>query len=352
MKPRTVVLLVLSIVCGLAASFLTVQYIRPRNVTVLVAVKPIPRGAPIADYASLFAPNEFPANTALPPNCITSLDQLRDRAAESIVRQGLNAGEPLSADNIVDRRQAGLKWILKPGFVGMAIRATAESSFFGLLEPDSHVKVIGVHKVGGEKRSTILMKNVRVLAVDRAVDMVPAGKERAAIPAVITLEVTDDEARRLAQEEGSLTLAVMSPDDLADRRGDEVEKPAPTPAAKEPVRRRVLVATGPLPRGTELKDLPMLFKEAEVPEELVPDNAIASVKQLTGKEGLRVVKPMKAGEPLSLDYLMLPAAEPDRGVLTIIDGKTHRVYARRPNGRVHLIETIRMGEEEETPSKK
>ena len=351
MKPRTVVL----------SSF---HRVRPRRVLPDRPVHPVSatsrcwwrpnrsHAAPIADYTNLFVPSEFPANTALPPNCITGLDQLKDRAAESIVRQAMNAGEALSADDVVDRRQAGLKWILKPGFIGIAIRATAESSFFGLLEPDLHVKVIGVRKLaGGERRSIILMKNVRVLAIDRAVDLMPVGKERVAVPNVITLEVTDDEAKRLAQEEGALTLAVMSPDDLADRRGEEIDKPAPVPVAKQAVRKRVLVATGPLPRGTELKDLAMLFKEADVPEDQVPDNAITSVSQLTGKEGLRVVKPMKVGEPLSFDYLMLPATELER-VLTITEGMTRRTYARKPNGRLHLVETIRMGEEEgETPKK-
>lgn len=352
MKPRTLVLLTLSIVCGLAASYLTAQFLRPRTVTVLVATRPIPRGASIADYTNLFTPHEFPANTALPPNCIASPDQLKERAGESIVRQAMNAGEALSADNVIDRRQAGLKWTLTPGYVGLAIRATAESSFFGLLEPDTYVKVLGVRKpAGNEKRSVILMKNVRVLAVDRAMDMTPAGKEKSAVPNIITLEVTDEEAKRLAQEEGTLALAIMSPDDLADRKGEEVDKPArptPAPVVKQPVLKKVLVATGPLPRGTELKDLAMLFKEREMPEEQVPDNAVTSLDQIA-REGLRVVKPMKAGEPLSLDYLILPTAEAER-LLTITDPRSRRTYARKPDGRVRLVETIRMAEEgEESP---
>lgn len=347
MKPRTLVLLTLSIVCGLAASYLTAQFLRPRTVTVLVATRPIPRGAALTDYSNLFVPSEIPANTTLPANCVVSYDQIKDRARDTILKQALHTGDPLSADNLIDRRQAGLVWNLRPGYTGLAIRATPESSFFGLLEPDNYVKVLGVRKLpGGEKRTVILMKNVRVLAVDRAMEMTAANTQKSGVPSIITLEVTDDEAKRLAQEEGALTLGVMSPNDLNDRQGETVAAPVvkTTPEVRTPTMKRVLVSAGPLPRGATLRDLAMIFQEREVPEEQVPENAVTSTTQL--REGLTVVKPMKAGEPLSLDYLMAPPAEPE-SLLTIIGDKTRRVYARKPDGRARLVEMIHTSDDAE-----
>src|SRR5262249_4875429 len=154
--------------------------------------------------------------------------QLKDRARDCIVKQGMNAGEPLSLDNVVDRKQAGLGWSVRDGYSGLAVKATPESSFFGLLEPDNFVKVINVRKgPNGETKPTILLKNIRGLAVEQTLDTAPV-RERG-LPTVITLEVTDDEAKklRLAQEDGPLTLAIMSQSEGQDRTGDKDTPLAP-----------------------------------------------------------------------------------------------------------------------------
>jgi Flp pilus assembly protein CpaB len=356
---RTIVLLVLSIVCGLAASYMTAQYLRPHNVTVLVAAKPIPRSASIADYQNFFTPTEFPGNTSLPANCLTSYEQVRERARDGVLRQAMNQGEPLSADYIVDRRQS-ISTLLRPGYNAIGVRATPESSLFGLLEPESYVKVLAVRKLaGGEKKIVILMKNVRVLAVDRQLESAAATREKSGVPNIISLEVTDEESKILksAQEEAPLTLAVMSQGNDHDRKGEE-EPPAavkaPEAPAVKPVLRNVVVARGPLPRGTALRDLAVQFTVREVPQERLPDNAVTSLDEITGKiEGMIVVKGMKEGEPLSTDYFMAVTTPIERErLLTIIEANRRRVYAQKADGRMRLIESVPMVDEGKEPMEK
>jgi Flp pilus assembly protein CpaB len=307
---------------------------------VLVATKAIPKNTPMAEYQTLFTPAPFPGNTALPANCLANLDQLKERARNGVLKQAMNQGEPLSADNVVDRT-ASLVLTLRPGYNALAVRATAESSFFGLIEPDNYVKILSVRKLAsGEKKSAILMKNIRVLAVDRVLD--PMLRDKPGVPNIITLEVTDDEMKTLSKDEGALTFGIMAPGDLADRHG-EVEEPLAQkvePPVK-PVLRQVVVARGPLPRGTPLKDLAVQFTVRDVPQDHLPNNFVSSLDDVAGKiEGMIVVKPMKAGEPLSSDYFMAVNSAVERETLmTIIEGEKRRVYAKKADGRMKLIES-------------
>jgi Flp pilus assembly protein CpaB len=335
----------MSVFCGLIASYLSMVYVKSQTVTVLIATRPIPRGTALTDYSSMFQAQTFPSSVALPANYATSLDQLKDRARDYIVKQPMNAGEPLSLDNVVDRKQAGLGYGVRAGYLGLAVRATPESSFFGLLEPDNYVKVINLKKgPSGEKRSTILMKNIRVLAVDKMLDT-PARDRTVAMPTVITLEVNDEEAKklRLAQEDGPLTLGIMSQGDLQDRAGEEEPHPAVPPLALM----KVVVAQGPIARGTPLVNSQLLFTVKEVPHEQVPDNCLTSLDQLVKPERFVVVKPMKAGEPLSIDYLMAREGAAEQ-LLTIFDGTKKKVYARKANGRITLVESSQAGDDDGT----
>lgn len=244
MNVRNLAVLAIALGCGLTAALLT-SYLLPARpaagVTVLVAQKPIPRGTSLRDGEALFALQELPQDTPLPRNCVTSFDQLREQARDHLVQTPLRPGEPLTLDHLVDRSKGGLAFALRPGYTGFAVRATAESSFSGLIQPDDYVKVLSVRRTNpAEKKTTILMKNIRVIAVERVQDR----NDRAgSVPATLTLEVTDDEAKklRLAEEDGPLALALIAladAKDLTDRKGEEDAnaRPAPSgPVTQEPM---------------------------------------------------------------------------------------------------------------------
>lgn len=207
MRTKTVVLMGVAIACGLAASFMTAHYLKPQTATVLVAVKPIARGTPLTDIETMFRVEEKPAQQ-VPPGSVAGFEQLRPKTHDHFIKNALAAGDVLSGDNIVERKELGLVNTLKPGFTALSVRATPESSLGGLIEPGNLVKVITLRKTAGtDKRSVILMRNIRVLAVDNSIDKTLDKK----IPNIITLEVDDEETKKLrvAQEDGPLTLGLM-----------------------------------------------------------------------------------------------------------------------------------------------
>lgn len=333
MRPKTLVLMGVAISCGLAASLLTAQWLQPPPVQVVVAKIMIPRGTPLADHDQLFELKEFPATAPLPAHCVTSFEQLRSRAPDHLLKHAMNPGEPLSLDNLIDRRSS-LAFSVRAGYTALAVKATPESSFAGLLEPGNHVKVVTLKKMPqGEKKSVILMKNIRVLAIDTLLDRAPDRKSQ--VPNIITLEVTDDEVKklRLAQEDGPLALGLTSPGDHHDRRGEP----------DEPLRLTVLVARKPIPRGASLKDHQTLFVLKEVSKNQLPANFVATFDQLQAhlKDHI-VIKPLQENEPLSLDYLIQSEKGPalPLAYLTIVEGAQQRVYARNASGRVTLIESL------------
>jgi hypothetical protein len=111
---------------------------------------------------------------------------------------------------------------------------------------------------------------------------------------------------------------------------------------------KVVVAQGPIARGTPLVNSQLLFTVKEVPHEQVPDHCLTSLDQLVRPERFVVVKPMKAGEPLSVDYLMARNPGAAEQLLTIFDGTKKKVYARKANGRITLVESTQAGDDDGT----
>lgn len=347
MRPKTLVIMGAAIACGLAASFMTAHLLKDQKVPVLVAQQDIPRGTPLANHDALFRLEER-SRHEVPPGS-ASLDQLKPKAHDHVIKNSLKPGDVLAIDNVVDRKEIGLVYTLKHGFTAMSVRATPESSFAGLIEPGNHVKIITLKKaVGAEKRSMILMKNIRVLAVDSMLDKTMDKK----IPSIITLEVNDDEAKklRLAQEDGPLTLG-LTRGDPGDRKGEEEEPVQPAEDVRLQ-RVKVLVARQPIPRNTIVKDPASLFVVKEVLKLQLPAHYVATLEELAGiSADHTVLKPMRADEPLSLDYLGKADQPPPAsgGLLTIVEGSRQRTYQRQPGGKVVLIDSLDLAGETRTP---
>jgi Flp pilus assembly protein CpaB len=137
MSAKNIKLLVLSVVMGLVAAFVSTRG-RPQEptVTVLVAKQPIPRYASLRDFESMFTLQEFAGYVQLPPNHLKSFEPLKEKGKDYLIAKPMKAGEVLSLDYIIDKGQGGLAALLRPGYVGLAIRVAADSSVSGLISPD------------------------------------------------------------------------------------------------------------------------------------------------------------------------------------------------------------------------
>jgi hypothetical protein len=133
---------------------------------------------------------------------------------------------------VVEKRRLAAE--VRPGYLAMAVKVSTVDAVGGLVDVGDHVSVFVLRLTGKTAaNSSLLMKNIRVLAIEDSNDSVPAGPLPGRLPEqpprsrALVLELTELEAKRIlaAQCEGSLNLALHSRADstesqLKDRKGD------------------------------------------------------------------------------------------------------------------------------------
>lgn len=136
---------------------------------------------------------------------------------------------------------AGLPSLIPPGMRAVSVKVNEVVSVAGFVTPGTRVDVLltGAPNGSGEQQTTTVLQNVAVLASGHTLERNASGE--AQNTAVITLQVTPDDAQRLtlASTQGHIQLALRNP---LDTKQDEVSPslskalyrggvaPAPTPA--------------------------------------------------------------------------------------------------------------------------
>lgn len=213
MKPKTMVLLVLAVSCGLGASYMTSRLLAertqeaPETVRVLVARKEMATGTSILNPAEVFAPKEF-VRGAEPKDAIETYDQLKGR----VLKQRLREGDHVRAEDLMSDKDALMQHLLQKGYRAIGLRVSIESIAGGFAAlPLSRVDIISTVRKGdeGKSHSTTLLQNVLVLAADQ--QTVAEGK--GALPATtvtVALKPEDVQKVNLAKEMGPLSLALRA----------------------------------------------------------------------------------------------------------------------------------------------
>ncbi|HVS38331.1 MAG TPA: Flp pilus assembly protein CpaB [Gemmataceae bacterium] len=219
MKPRTIILLVVAIVCGLAAMYMTNRLLADKGapppvatVKVLLTKKKVDAWVPIKKPDDLFEEKEVPAGS-YSSKCIADLKQLQDK----LLRHSLDEQLPVTPDDLATDATGGLFTKLKPGMRAVAIRVTPESLVGGFVLPESRVDVMFIKKRGDVDSDTqIILQNMLVLAVDQINQR--ADDKPTMLGTTATLAATPEEAQQLAlaQSLGDLRLLLRQPtDDVA-----------------------------------------------------------------------------------------------------------------------------------------
>ena len=155
----------------------------------------------------------------------------------SVVREPILAGEPIVGRKIVRAGDSGyMAAYLEPGMRAMAIGVSVESAAGGFILPGDRVDVLVTVELqdtgegGGQTRhaSSIVLQNVKVLAVDQSTRA--DDDQQTVVGATATLEVSpgDSEALALARAAGELSLVLRSYADTAGPSG----RVAATPRAR------------------------------------------------------------------------------------------------------------------------
>ncbi|WP_071795162.1 Flp pilus assembly protein CpaB [Natronohydrobacter thiooxidans] len=140
------------------------------------------------------------------PDAVQDIDGL-------VVRSGLLAGEPIHDARLSAADAGALSVMLAPGKRAVAVRVSAENSAGGFVLPNDRVDILlttAQTNSGGRSNatSTVILKNVKVLAVDQMSD----GVNEAVVGKTATLELTPAEVEILtaAEASGALSLALRS----------------------------------------------------------------------------------------------------------------------------------------------
>jgi len=137
----------------------------------------------------------------------------------AIVRVPLAAGQPIFDPMVVLAKGSGfLAAILPKGMRAVAMDITAESAAGGFILPEDHVDILltrhdkAAEKVTGNEKivTDTILRNVRVLAVDQAVE--EKNGQKVAVGRTATVELTPQQAETLAmsRQRGTLSLALRS----------------------------------------------------------------------------------------------------------------------------------------------
>jgi pilus assembly protein CpaB len=139
----------------------------------------------------------------------------RQKYVGARAREALYRGEPLRPEKLVLAKGAGfLSAILPEGMRAFAIDISATTGAGGFILPNDHVDVILTQRRQGSGAqsysSAIILKNMRVLAIDQS--FADKNGQKVVVGRTATLAVTPAEAEMLAQarQQGTLSLALRS----------------------------------------------------------------------------------------------------------------------------------------------
>jgi pilus assembly protein CpaB len=244
MNPARIIVLAIAIVAGGIAAILANRpapepLAAPQPVAQLDTVDVLVAGNDIG-LGSAVSPQDLRwqmwPSAAAGPQFIRRSDRpdAVNQLAGSITRQSFGSGEPIRESRLIKAQGSGyLAAILPQGMRAIATDITLESGVGGFILPNDHVDVIltrrdrDAEKASGVEvhSSAIILSNLRVLAIDQAVE--EKSGQRVVVGRTATIEVTPSQAETLTRSKlmGQLTLVLRSVIDFESKDGAVDEAP-------------------------------------------------------------------------------------------------------------------------------
>jgi pilus assembly protein CpaB len=240
MKPKTMILMIVAVACGLGASYMTSRLLAERNqrpaeekkVPVLYAKQTVAAWVQIQDPEAVFEVREV-NESAVPKKALSDHAQLKDKRLNKVIE----ATKPVTEDDLLSAEQEGLVAKMKPGQRAITIRVTIEQNAHGYVMPGTLVDILSVMR-GNDPHSKWILEKMVVLAADANHTRDPNQPNQ--ISQTVTLAASPEEALRLslAQSIGELRLAIRRPDDNLPLRigrvtAGDLDKPSKSGIRKE-----------------------------------------------------------------------------------------------------------------------
>lgn len=284
MRATSVIILVIALVMGGIAAFLTRSWLLSRtqvsaaSETIVVAAKLLPFGTPLTDDVVREIPWAAPT---LPTGAFSSIQALSKGGRRATVAS-IEQGEPILSSRVTGPGQrASLSTTLGEDKRAITIRVDDVRGVAGFILPGDRVDVVLIRSesdsTGRKDYSDLLLQDVKVIAVDQ---ISAEAKDRPTVAKAVTLEVTPLQAQKitLASDIGHMSLILRKsgdPNVVANQRvtasdlieGAERAAPPPAPANPTPVQTEPVRA--PLPTNATvwiIRDLKS--QDYKVPKEV------------------------------------------------------------------------------------
>lgn len=303
MRPKTLLLLVVAIACGLVAAFMVNQIsgsgARGDTDNYLVPKADIQAGQKIADVKAMFVSKPFTKGT-VPLNAI--------REGEEKKLAGQVPNKTLVANNVVLDRDlvtsANILRDLQPGYRAVTVRADIASALHGFLHAGMHVDVLTiVRDIDNPQinKSQIFLQNVKVLAVNTQSEQ-PKDKPTVNNPVSMTLMVTPEQLERmyLVSSRSTLGIGLRKPGDNDPVKTEGAtspfdEKKTGGPGALPPT--MVAVAIKDIPEGTNIDRPETYFKMVPYHLEQLLNGKALVITDLSEVQGKPVTRYLATGQP-------------------------------------------------------
>lgn len=215
MKPKTVILLVVAVGCGLVASYMTSRVIAERQTTqevtkvpVIYAIKNVPQNRLITNPEEFFEQRMVPEELAPKNRPIRELSQL----AKKRLVNPIGVDKYVCEDDVLGNDASGMTYRVPQGMRAVSVRVSQDISVGGFVMPGYHVDILCVPN--GRNECNTILQRVLVLAVNAQERRPEDGKANLETN-IVTFAVSPDDANKLALAtfSGNLRLTLRHIDD-------------------------------------------------------------------------------------------------------------------------------------------
>jgi len=213
MKNKTAILLVVALVCGLGAAYLTSKVLADRSkapaeekVEVFVAKSSVPQYKPLKEPEKYFVKKSMTKSEA-PKGAITKIEDLKNKR----LKVPLGVDKVVTQSDLLDDKGtgAGMEGLVPEGHRAVAIKVNPETGAGGFILPHTKVDVVATMKRGDTKStSQIILQDVLVLAVGAKTDRDETTQSMVAQTVTLALVPDDVMLIALASEVSQLRLAL------------------------------------------------------------------------------------------------------------------------------------------------
>ena len=254
-KPSRLILLLVALLAGGLAAYMAArpqpvaqtqveavtEVVKEPRVRVLVAKAAIGIGQYLLPASVAW--EEWPADSVL-EDYITAeaLPDAAETMSDAVARFAFFPGDPIRQQKLVRNAQGYLSAVLETGMRGVSVAVSAAAASGGFISPNDHVDVILTRNDPSAKASEIILRNVRVLAINSRLGETGATgappedpeSQRAILfnDALATLELSESEAQVVigATTLGNLTLVLRAMSDF------DAPKPVVESSANQAIR--------------------------------------------------------------------------------------------------------------------